>query len=75
MALCQSQFNCLKEELRSEKERRRQRRLYIEGLQELPNIDMKTPRGKSHHAGAGGTSKSSTSRHPDQRQSVSSVIN
>jgi len=58
------------EELRSEKERRRQRRLYIEGLQELPNIDMKTPRGKSHHAGAGGTSKSSTSRHPDQRQST-----
>ena len=59
------------EELRSEKERRRQRRLYIEGLQELPNIDMKTPRGKSNTAGAVGSSKSSTTRQADRRQSVS----
>ncbi|KAF6036459.1 hypothetical protein EB796_005218 [Bugula neritina] len=34
------------EELRSEKERRRQRRLYIEGLQDLPNIDIKSDKSK-----------------------------
>ncbi|XP_067941152.1 uncharacterized protein [Watersipora subatra] len=50
------------EEQRSEKERRRQRRLYIEGLQDLPNIDLKTAKSRSGTISKAAVGRLSTDR-------------